>query len=209
MTVGGERPEGEQVPSGALPGELDEATHAEQTLEQVEGEELLPERSSIRRLLRAIGFAEQAIGTSLIVVILVLVLIQVGQRYIHTFGGWPWTGEIARLSLVWCTFILAGYLMAQDRHITIKAIDFVVQGRALEAVKLAAHVIVLVTCLSMGYATYRLIADDIGQRTPAAGWPLVWVYVLPLIGFLLTALRAGLAIGILDIPRLRHGSPTR
>lgn len=209
MTVGGARPEGEQVPPDELPGELDETTHAEQTLEQVEGEELLPEQSSMRRLLRAIGFAEQAIGTSLIVVILVLVLIQVGQRYIHTFGGWPWTGEIARLSLVWCTFILAGYLMAQDRHITIKAIDFVVQGRALEAVKLLAHVIVLVTCLSMGYATYRLIADDIGQRTPAAGWPLVWVYVLPLIGFLLTAVRAGLAIGILDIPRLRHGSPTR
>ena len=38
--------------------------------------------------------------------------------------------------------------------------------------------------------SYDLIADDIGQRTPAAEIPLAWIYVVPLVGFLLTALRA-------------------
>jgi TRAP-type C4-dicarboxylate transport system permease small subunit len=167
--------------------------------------ELLPERGRLRTILKGLGLAEQAIGTAFIGVILALVLIQVAQRYIHTFGGWPWTGEIARLSLVWCTFVLSGYLMAQDRHITIKVIDLVMGGRALAIVKLASHLIVTVTCLAMAYATYRLIAEGVGQRTPAAGLPVSWTYVLPLIGFVLTALRGVMAVVLLDAREIREG----
>jgi TRAP-type C4-dicarboxylate transport system permease small subunit len=57
----------------------------------------------------------------------------------------------------------------------------------------------------MGYATYRLIADDIGQRTPAAEIPVSWVYVLPLIGFFLTALRAIMVIVLVDIREMARG----
>jgi TRAP-type C4-dicarboxylate transport system permease small subunit len=123
------------------------------------------------------------------------------QRYLP--GGYPWTGEVARLALVWCTFALSGYLMAHDRHIAIQTVDLILHGRALGLVKLLVHVVVLVTCLAMAFAAYRLIADDIGQRLPASGIPLAWIYIVPLVGFLLTALRAGMAIGILDLPEIR------
>ena len=63
--------------------------------------------------------------------------------------------------------------------------------RALAVVKLMVHVVVAATCLAMTYASYRLIADDIGQRTAAAEIPLAWIYVVPMVGFALTALRAG------------------
>lgn len=169
--------------------------------------ELLPDREPLRTVMKGIGLAEQVIGTGLIFVILVLVLVQVAQRYVHAFGGWPWTGEIARLALVWCTFALSGYLMAQDRHITIKVIDLVAPERALRLVKLMSHLVVLATCLGMAYATYRLIADDIGQRTPAAEIPLTLFYLMPLAGFLLTTLRAVLVIGLEDLRR-PHGSST-
>ena len=150
--------------------------------------------------MKTVGLMEQTIGASLIVVILALVLTQVAQRYIHAFDGWPWTGEVPRLALVWCTFALSGYLMAQDRHITIKVIDLVLRERALGLVKLMSHLVVLATCLGMGYATYRLIVDDIGQRTPAAEIPLALVYVMPLLGYLLTALRAVMVISLVDSP---------
>jgi len=55
----------------------------------------------------------------------------------------------------------------------------------------------------MAYSIYSLIADDVGQRTPAAQIPLVWIYVVPLAGFLLTALRAALWIVVSDIPQVR------
>jgi TRAP-type C4-dicarboxylate transport system permease small subunit len=203
MTVGEERPPGEPTPvddrNDAAPSDAEHAPAV------VEHPELLPSGGPLRTIMKAIGIVEQSIGLSLIVVILFLVLVQVAQRYITTFGGWPWTGEIARLSLVWCTFTLAGYLMAQDRHITIKIIDLVLTGRALSLVKLLSHVVVLLTCLGMSYATYWLIGDDIGQRTPAAEIPLVWVYVMPLIGYLLTAVRAAMVIGIVDLPELVRG----
>jgi TRAP-type C4-dicarboxylate transport system permease small subunit len=163
--------------------------------------ELLPANGRARAILLALGMVEQAIGTSLIVVLLVLVLAQVAQRYIP--GGYPWTGEMARLALVWCTFALSGYLMAHDRHIAIQTVDLILHGRALGVVMLLVHVVVLLTCLAMALAAYRLIADDIGQRLPASELPLAWTYVVPLVGFLLTALRAGLAIGLLDLPEIR------
>jgi TRAP-type C4-dicarboxylate transport system permease small subunit len=205
---------GEQLGRGAPPGDggddaLPSSFH-ESTLGPESEPEPMPARGPLRAILKGLGFAEQAIGASLIVMILVLVLVQVAQRYLPSFGGWPWTGEVARLSLVWCTFILAGYLMGQDRHITIKVIDLVISGRSLALVKLMVHVVVGVTCIAMAFAVYRLIADDIGQRTPAAGIPLTWTYVLPMIGLALTALRAGLAITLLDIPAItRRGEAHR
>jgi TRAP-type C4-dicarboxylate transport system permease small subunit len=167
----------------------------------VQHDDPLPARGALGSALRALGLAEQALGVLFIGVILVLVLIQVAQRYLPG-GGWPWTGEVARLSLVWCTFILSGYLMAHDRHITIQVIDLVVRGRALASVKLMVHILVGATCILMAYSAYRLIEDDVGQRTPAAGIPLIVVYVVPMIGLSLTALRAGLAIVLVDVPAI-------
>ena len=48
--------------------------------------------------------------------------------------------------------------------------------------------------LEEGHEDRYLIADDIGQVTPAAEIPLAWIYVVPLVGFLLAALRSGLAL---------------
>jgi TRAP-type C4-dicarboxylate transport system permease small subunit len=204
MTVGGAEPDRVLEPPTDPPDEVDESASDSTLLGSAEYHELLPERGPFRPILKAVGKIEQAVGAALIVVILVLVLIQVTQRY-TPFGGWPWTGEVARLALVWCTFVLSGYLMAQDRHITIRAIDLVLHERALGVVKLLSHVVVAATCLGMGYATYRLIADDIGQRTPAAEIPVSWVYVLPLIGFFLTALRAIMVIVLVDIREMARG----
>ena len=167
--------------------------------------ELLPTSEPLRTILRYIGLAEQTIGVACMVVILTLVLLQVLQRYLPE-GGWAWTGEVARLAMVWVAFILSGYLLALDRHITIQLVDYVLPPRALGALKLFVHLVVGATCLTMAYSIYSLIADDIGQRTPAAQLPVVWIYLVPLLGFILTALRAALWIVVADIPQLRGRS---
>ena len=53
-----------------------------------------------------------------------LVLIQALQRYLP-IDGWSWTGELARFSLVWLTFVVAGVLVSSDSHISIEMIDAV------------------------------------------------------------------------------------
>ena len=79
-----------------------------------------------------IGLAEQAIAVGCMIAILTLVLLQVLQRYLPD-GGWAWTGEVARLAMVWLAFILSGYLLALDRHITIQLVDYVLPPRAARA----------------------------------------------------------------------------
>jgi TRAP-type C4-dicarboxylate transport system permease small subunit len=162
--------------------------------------ELLPAREPWRSILHWLGVAEQVIGSILLVVILVLVLAQVIQRYVP--GSWPWTGEVARLGMVWATFIMAGYLAAHDRHIAIHVVDWVLSGRSLAAVKLFVNIVVLATCLALVYATWQLVSTDIGQVTAAAQLPLRFVNAVPIIGFALVALRVVLAIALRDIPAL-------
>lgn len=163
--------------------------------------ELLPRREPYRTGLHAIGLLEQAIGTLLIVAILFLVLTQVAQRYIPG-QGWPWTGEIARYSMVWAAFVLSGYLVAHDRHIAIHLVDYVLHGRRLALAKMLVNVMILGTSLAMMYATYELITSDIGQVTAAAELPLKWVNLPVLIGFALSATRAALGIVVADLPVL-------
>lgn len=167
--------------------------------------EILPGREPWRSIVHGIGIVEQAVGAFFILVILILVVSLVAQRYLPGVSL-PWTGEVARLSMVWATFVMSGYLASRDRHIAIHLVDYVLNGRALTAIKLAANVIVFVTCVGLVYATIQLLADDVGQVTPAAEIPLLIVNSVPIVGFSLTALRAALAVAVIDLPALRRPS---
>lgn len=163
--------------------------------------EILPHREPWRSIVHAIGIIEQAIGALLLLLILVLVVALVAQRYLPG-ANYPWTGEVARLAMVWGTFVIAGYLAAHDRHIAIHLVDYVLPARALAAVKLLVNLVVLGTCLVLVYATYQLIEADVGQVTAAAEIPLRFANAVPIMGFVLTALRSVLWIVLSDVPAL-------
>lgn len=175
-------------------------------LEEIEVEPpLLPEREPMRRIFKAIGMAEQVIGTALLGMVLILVLAQVVQRYVP--GTWPWTGELGRYCMVWTTFLMAGYLVAYSpHHIAIHVVDFVAKGRVLVAIKMFVNIVILVTTLVVVYGGITLVANDIGQVTAAGQMPLKYINMVPIAGMTLVALRAILGIVIRDIPALRAGS---
>jgi TRAP-type C4-dicarboxylate transport system permease small subunit len=163
---------------------------------------LLPTSEPLRTIFRAIGVAEQIVGSLLLLLILILVLSQVAQRYLP--GTWSWTGELARLAMVWAAFLMAGYLIAyHPHHITIQIVDYVLRGRGLAVVKLFVNVVILLTTLALIYGSITLIQTDIGQVTPAAEIPLRLVNAVPLVGLLLILLRAVLGIVVNDVPALR------
>lgn len=193
LPAGGERP-GDRPLLDSPPAEAD-------SLAGESNPEILPRVEPWRSIVHAIGLIEQVIAALLLFLILFLVVALVVQRYVPG-ANFPWTGEIARLSMVWGTFVIAGYLAAHDRHIAIHVVDFVLGERALAAVKLLVNLAVLVTCLVLLYATYQLVEADVGQVTAAAELPLRFVNAVPMIGFVLTALRAILGILLNDIPAL-------
>jgi TRAP-type C4-dicarboxylate transport system permease small subunit len=139
--------------------------------------------------LRWLSTAEAAVGGLLLVMLFVLILTQAIQRYLPV-GGWVWTGELARFSLVWLTFAMAGYLMARDGHVALKLVDFVAKGVVLRIVCAFAHIMVVIICLNLAYEAYDLVTRPVRQVSPAMGIPLNYLYVIPLAGLLLTALRS-------------------
>lgn len=143
--------------------------------------------------LRLLSSAEAAIGGFLVALLFVLMLTQAVQRYLPT-GGWVWTGELARFSLVWLTFAMAGYLMARDGHITLKLVDHVAKGTLARLVGIFANVMVAIICLNLAYEAFDLVVQPAVQTTPALGIPVNALYVIPLAGLLLTTLRSAVAV---------------
>ncbi|HXH82407.1 MAG TPA: TRAP transporter small permease [Candidatus Tectomicrobia bacterium] len=198
--VDGRRPDAQRPGDRPPPGDVPLPTETEH-LAGESNPEVLPSTSPWRQIVHAVGVLEQVIAGSLLVLILALVITLVAQRYLPG-ANLPWTGEIARYSMVWSTFIVAGFLTAHDRHIAIRVIDHVLGERSLAGVKLFVNLFVAATCVALAYAVYVLIVTDIGQVTPAAGLPLRFVNAVPIVGFILTAFRSMLWIALDDIPAL-------
>lgn len=194
-------------PPGSGDHPIDESPTAElQALmdaeEMPEEPPLLPESEPMRTIFRTLGMLEQIVGSLLLGLILVLVLAQVAQRYLP--GASPWTGELARLSMVWVTFLMAGYLIAYaPHHIAIQIIDYVAKGRWLASIKFFVNLVILATCLVLIYGSYTLVTTGVDQVTPAGGISMRFVNAIPLIGLVLIVVRVVLAIVIKDIPALR------
>ncbi|MFD6952338.1 C4-dicarboxylate ABC transporter permease [Nocardiopsis sp. TSRI0078] len=133
--------------------------------------------------------AELVTGVMLLTLILVLMLTQATQRHLPV-SGWVWTGELARLGLVWLTFSLVSYLLGRDEHITLKVVDFVLAGRALRAVWILANLVVAAVGVMLTLEAAELVFGGSPQSTPALRIPLSWTYVIPLVGVVLMSLRA-------------------
>jgi TRAP-type C4-dicarboxylate transport system permease small subunit len=155
-----------------------------------------PRRSpppALARLLAGISAAERFIGAAFLAVLLLLVLLQTVVRFLPV-GGWVWTGELARFCLVWLTFALSGHLMERGEHITLEVVDYVATGRPLWLVRAFANVVTAVVCLGFAVESFAMVTEETAQASPAIGLPMALTYVIPLAGFALTCLRAGLGV---------------
>jgi TRAP-type transport system small permease protein len=163
-----------------------------------------PQRSALGRLVRVVTAVEIGIAGAAAALIFVLVLIQAGQRYLP-IDGWTWTGELARYGLVWLTFAAAGVLVTRDGHISLQLVDSLKSERVVLAIRVFALVVVAVCGVGYALACWSLMQESGSLTTPAMGLPMRWVYLIPLLGFVSTAVRASAAaVGL-----LLHGVPAR
>ncbi|GIE94225.1 TRAP transporter small permease [Paractinoplanes rishiriensis] len=139
--------------------------------------------------LRAWGSIELWVAVVALVVIFVSVLWQVISRYFPALN-WPGVGELAGYSLIVLTFIMVGYLIGNNGHITIQIIDYLVKGRAFAVVKAVSAACTALICALLAWEAYHLILAYPGRRTAALGIPLWILYAVPLIGFTSGAVRA-------------------
>jgi TRAP-type C4-dicarboxylate transport system permease small subunit len=159
----------------------------------------------VRRAVRWVTALELAIGVVATVLILVLVLVQAGQRYLP-FEGWSWTGELARFCLVWLTFAVAGVLVTSDSHISIELLDSVRNPVVVRVTRVVACLIVALIGVGLAAEAWALTFDQPPIVSPAMGMPMSWLYAPILLGFVSTVIRALVAaasIAIVGVPE-RH-----
>lgn len=148
--------------------------------------------SPVQRVVRVVTAIEVGIAALALAMIFVLVLVQAGQRYLP-IDGWTWTGELARYGLVWVTFTATGVLVTRDGHIALQLVDELKSEMLVRGVHVFALAVVAVTGAGFAWACWSLMQDSGSLTTPSLGLPMKYVYVLPLLGFVSTAVRATVA----------------
>ena len=143
----------------------------------------------LNRGLRGIELIELTVGALLLLAIVVMVMMQVLAR-VSPLESKVWTGELARFSLVWLSFGLAGYLLGRDEHIALDVVDHVLPSLGQRLVRVFSLLVVAATALMFAYEGWDLFTAGSPIKSPATGIPLGWIYFIPMVGMALTVLRA-------------------
>ena len=111
------------------------------------------------------------------------VMYQVLGRYIPPIA-WVGAGEIARLSLVALTFVVAGYLIGKNGHIVIEVFDSMLKGTKLfVALRVFAAVVMVLTCGALAWESFLMVEQGWMRVSTVLHMPLAVLYIFALVGF--------------------------
>jgi TRAP-type C4-dicarboxylate transport system permease small subunit len=141
----------------------------------------------LRGITRILGVAETILGSLMMFMIFVLMLMQVAQRYLPVGPG-VWVGELARFGLVWLTFAVAGYLVSKNEHVAIGVIDTLLKRDLWRrGVIVFVNIVIAAIGFIFTFDALGMVQAATGQVTSAIGIPLRLIYVIPMIGFIMTS----------------------
>ncbi|HIE96770.1 MAG: TRAP transporter small permease [Fuerstiella sp.] len=159
------------------------------------------------RCVRWMSLTEQTLAALFLFVIVSTMGAQVFARY---FFGAPfsWSEEVARMALVWMTFMAAAFVMAEGRHITVDVLSHRLRARGQFWLECLSHSIVAATCLLLliGGRHFVWYMDKVGS--PSLEIPKSWWYGAVSVGMLLMAIHS--VINLLQVlatgrPKARDG----
>ena len=129
---------------------------------------------------------EKTIAALFLLLIVTTMAAQVVARYV--FGApFQWSEEVARLALIWMTFISAAFMMAEGRHIAVDTISARVGKRGKLWIECLGYVLVATACLLLMIGGARFVWYVGKVDSPALGVPKSWWYGAGMVGLLLMA----------------------
>ncbi|MFV0374993.1 TRAP transporter small permease [Microbacterium sp.] len=134
------------------------------------------------RLFRWLSRVEITIACLCVAMIFIMVLWQILGRYVPA-TNWPGAGELARYGLVSLTFVMVGYLIGRNGHITIQVIDYVVKGRAFIVVKMIAALLTAIICAALAWEAFQLVGQYWSRAATVTKVPVGIFYIIPALGF--------------------------
>lgn len=143
----------------------------------------------MKRGIKVLTTLEEAASAIFMVAILGLVSLQALGRYIFLTPP-VWTDEIARLGLIWVTFVGSTFVMARGQHITVHLFASRLTDRTVRFLDSIAAAIVFATTSVYVVGAYSLMRSMHRVASPAAGFPRSLVYAAAVTGLALMALHA-------------------
>jgi TRAP-type transport system small permease protein len=145
---------------------------------------------------------ERLLAAGLLATVLASMGAQVVARYV--FGApIPWSEEVARFALIWLTFLAAGFVMAEGRHISVDVISSRLSPRGKLRLECLSAGLVVSACLLLLLGGFRFVwyVGEVGS--PALGIPMSWWYGAASVGLGLMATHGSLNL----VYALRTGRP--
>ena len=159
----------------------------------------LPFASCVRWMIRG----EQTVAALFLFVIVSTMGAQVFARYV--FGApFSWSEEVARLALIWMTFMAAAFVMAEGRHITVDVLSHRLSIRGQLWLECLSHAIVAGACLLLLIGGSRFVWYVGKVGSPSLAIPMSWWYGAVGVGLLLMAIHS--IVNLLQV--LATGQPT-
>ena len=136
------------------------------------------------RCARWMTVAEQTLSAIFLLAIVGTMGAQVFARY---FFGSPfsWSEEVARLALIWMTFLAASFVMAEGRHIAVDVLSASLGERGKLRLECLSHDIVAGTCLLLLFGGARFVWYISKVGSPSLGIPMGLWYGAVSFGLLL------------------------
>jgi TRAP-type C4-dicarboxylate transport system permease small subunit len=155
------------------------------------------------RFVRLMSLAERTLAALFLFVILTTMGAQVFAR--HFFGApFQWSEELARLCLIWMTFVAAAFVMAEGRHITVDVLSTRLSIRGQVWLECLSHAVVAGACLLLLIGGSRFVWYVGKVGSPSLGIPMSWWYGAVSMGLLLMAVHS--IVNLIQV--LATGCPT-
>lgn len=146
--------------------------------------DFLERKSGLLRLLAMLELWSSVVFLSGLII---LVVLQVFTRFVLN-NPLVWTEELARFVFIWFVFCAAAFVTGRRKNITVILYGAKRIGpRAISIIETFAHVLIITASVFMIFGGVQLMARTAGVVWPATQIPVSFVYLIPLISFILIA----------------------
>jgi TRAP-type transport system small permease protein len=132
---------------------------------------------------------EQVVAAGLLTAILVTMGSQVIARYVFR-APISWSEELARLGLIWLTFLAGAFVMAEGRHLTVDMLSARLGRLGKLRLECISNLVIMATCLLLLLGGLRFVWRVAPVASPALGISMSGWYGAASVGLALMTLHS-------------------
>lgn len=143
--------------------------------------------------------AERFVAGALLIAVFAIIIFQVFTRYVLNMPL-PWSEEVARLLVVWLTFVGAGFVASRNAHIAVDILAVYLPRKLATATQIFSMLTVVAASAYMVWAALSLMLLTGPLRMTATSLPMPLLYGAVFVGYLMILGHTALSI----VMYLRH-----